>query len=115
MSGGGVEGAFVATDLAYLEGRSVARLPFVERRRRLAALLPESPSCALSRGLVGEGVTLGRAVASLGLGAISARRLDGRWHPGKAGDDWLRLRVTEPLSLPTRPFLVLLEKLPLGD
>jgi hypothetical protein len=54
-------------------------------------------------------------VASLGLAAISARRLDGRWHAGPAGDDWLRLRVTEPLTLPTRPFLVLLERLPLGD
>lgn len=119
LSGGSAtepaEGAFVASDLAYLEGRSVARLPFVERRRRLAAVLPEWPSCVLSRGLVGEGVTLGRAVASLGLAAISARRLDGRWHAGPAGDDWLRLRVTEPLSLPTRPFLVLLERLPLGD
>ncbi len=113
--GEAVDGAFVATDLAYLEGRSVARLPFVERRRRLAALLPDVPTCALSRGLVGEGVTLARAVASLGLAAISVRRLDGRWHPGNAGDDWLRLRVNEPLTLPTRPFLVLLEKLPLGD
>jgi hypothetical protein len=65
--------------------------------------------------LVGEGVTLARAVASLGLAAISVRRLDGRWHPGNAGDDWLRLSVNEPLTLPTRPFLVLLEKLPLGD
>ncbi|HZW01095.1 MAG TPA: hypothetical protein VFF55_05955 [Candidatus Deferrimicrobium sp.] len=114
-SGEAVDGAFVATDLAYLEGRSVARLPFVERRRRLAALLPDVQACALSRGLVGEGVTLARAVASLGLDAISVRRLDGRWHPGNAGDDWLRLRVNEPLTLPTRPFLVLLEKLPLGD
>jgi hypothetical protein len=60
-------------------------------------------------------VTLGRAVASLGLAAISARRLDGLWRPGSAGDDWLRLRVSDPPTLPTRPFLVLLEKLPLGD
>jgi ATP-dependent DNA ligase len=114
-SGEAVDGAFVASDLAYLEGRSLARLPFTERRRRLAALLPEVPSCVLARGLVGEGRTLGRAVASMGLSAISARRLDGRWHAGPAGDDWLRLRVTEPLTLPPRPFLVLLERLPLGD
>jgi bifunctional non-homologous end joining protein LigD len=114
VSGPAVDAAFVATDLAYLEGRSVARLPFVERRRRLAALLPDVPVCALSRGLVGEGVTLARAAASLGLAAVSVRRLDGRWHPGQAGDDWLRLRVHEPVTLPTKPFLVLLEKLPLA-
>ena len=114
VSGAAVDAAFVATDLAYLEGRSVARLPFVERRRRLAALLPDVPVCALSRGLVGEGVTLARAAASLGLSAVSVRRLDGRWHPGQAGDDWLRLRVHEPVTLPTKPFLVLLERLPLA-
>jgi bifunctional non-homologous end joining protein LigD len=114
VSGTAVDAAFVATDLAYLEGRSVARLPFVERRRRLAELLPDVPVCALSRGLVGEGVTLARAAASLGLAAVSVRRLDGRWHPGQAGDDWLRLRVHEPVALPTKPFLVLLEKLPLA-
>jgi bifunctional non-homologous end joining protein LigD len=118
LTGGGgndeAEGALVASDLVYLDGRSLARQPFVERRGRLASILPASDRCVLSRGLVGEGVTLGRAVASLGLTAISARRLDGRWRPGDAGDDWVRLRTDEPPSLPTRPFLVLLERLPLG-
>lgn len=109
------EGAFVASDLAYLEGRSLARQAFVERRRQLASVLPGSDHCVLSRGLVGEGVTLSRAVSDLGLNAISARRLDGRWRPGSAGDDWLCLRITERPTLPTRPFLVLLERLPLGD
>lgn len=108
------DGALVISDIVYVEGRSLARHPFVERRRRLASLLPASDRCVLSRGLVGEGVTLGRAVAELGLTAISARRLDGRWRPGDAGDDWVRLRIDEPATLPTRPFLVLLERLPLA-
>jgi bifunctional non-homologous end joining protein LigD len=110
----GGTGAIVASDLAYLEGRPLAREPFVERRRRLASILTPSDHCVLSRGLVGEGLTLARAVASLGLAAISARRLDARWRSGEAGDDWLRLPVAEPLQLPTRPLLVLLERLPLG-
>lgn len=109
------EGAFVASDLAWLEGRSLARQPFVERRRRLTSVLRDSERCVASRGLVGEGVTLARAVSSLGLRAISARRLDGRWRPGPSGDDWLRLPVSQEPASPTRPFLVLLEKLPLGD
>ena len=109
------EGAFVASDLAWLEGRALGRQPFVERRRRLTSVLRDSEHCVVSRGLVGEGVTLANAVASLGLRAISARRLDGRWRSGPSGDDWLRLPVREAPSTPTRPFLVLLEKLPLGD
>ncbi len=108
------EAAFVASDLVYLEGRSQARMPFVERRRRLAAILDDAPDCVLARGLVGEGRTLARAVAGMGLGAISARRLDARWRSGPAGDDWLRLPVTEAPAPLTRPFLVLLEGLPLG-
>jgi len=109
------EGAFVATDLVYLEGRSLARKPFVERRRQLASVLPDSEHVVLSRGLVGEGVTLGLALSALGLDGISARRLDGQWHSGPAGDAWLHLRMTEKPVVPPRPFLVLLEKLPLGD
>ena len=109
------EGAFVATDMPYLEGRSIARLPFVERRRRLAAAFPDSEHGVLSRGIVGEGRMLGRAVASLGLEAISARRLDARWKGGPAGDAWLRLPVVEPRIDQATPFLVLLERLPLGD
>ena len=66
-------------------------------------------------GLVGEGLTLARAVADMGIGALSARRLDGHWRPGAAGDAWLRLRLHEPPARETRPFLVLLETLPLGD
>lgn len=108
------EGAFVATDMPYLEGASIARLPFVERRRRLAAALHDSDHGVVSRGVVAEGRMLGRAVASMGLAAISARRLDARWKGGPAGDAWLRLPVVEPRHTEATPFLVLLERLPLS-
>lgn len=107
-------GAFVATDLPWLEGRSLARLPFVERRRRLAEILPDSDLCVLDRGVVGEGRMLAHAVRSLGLAAVSARRLDARWRGGPTGDDWLRLRIEEPPEGPARPFLVLMQRLPLA-
>jgi hypothetical protein len=60
-------------------------------------------------------MTLGLALSALGLDGISARRLDGHWRSGPAGDAWLHLRMTEKPVVPPRPFLVLLEKLPLGD
>jgi bifunctional non-homologous end joining protein LigD len=109
------DGAFVASDLPYLEGRSLARKPFVERRRRLAAIMPRSDHCVVGPGLVGEGLTLARAVTDMGIGALSARRLDRGWRAGAAGDAWLRLRVHEQPTTETRPFLVLLKTLPLGD
>lgn len=112
---GPAEGAFVASDLLYCDGKPLSREPFVERRRRLAGLMTDSDHCVVGRGLARDGTTLARAVASLGLEAISARRLDGRWRPGPSGDRWLKLGVTEPPTRPTRPFLVLLKKLPLDD
>jgi bifunctional non-homologous end joining protein LigD len=111
--GPAAEGAFVASDLVYLEGRSLARKPFAERRRMLLASVHDTDHRVVGRGLSGEGVTLGRAAASLGIRAISARRLDRGWKTGVAGDAWLRLGVTEVSAEPTRPLLVLLEKLPL--
>ena len=112
-SDGVAEGAFVASDLVNLEGRSLARRPFVERRRQLAGVMKDTEHRVVGRGLLGEGVTLAHAAASLGLAAISARRLDGRWKSGAAGDAWLRLPVTVTPASPTRPLMVLLEKLPL--
>ncbi|MFO7531236.1 MAG: hypothetical protein R6W93_02155 [Candidatus Limnocylindrales bacterium] len=109
------EGAFVAADLPWLEGRSLAHEPFVERRRRLAQLLADSPHGVLGRGVVGEGRMLARAAARMGLLAISARRLDARWGSGRVGDQRLRLTVEEQPIGPTRPFLVLIERLPLED
>ena len=58
---------------------------------------------------------LARAVADLGIGSLSARRLDGHWKAGVAGDAWLRLRLHDQPAVETRPFLVLLETLPLGE
>ena len=50
-----------------------------------------------------------------GLRALSARRLDGRWRAGDSGDAWLRLPLHDPPALPTERFLVLLQRLPLGE
>ena len=108
------EGAFVAADLPWLEGRSLAQVPFAERRRQLAQVLADSPNAVLGRGVVGEGRMLARAAASMGLPAICARRLAGEWPGRRLGDDRLRLMDdAQPIGA-TRPFLVLIERLPLG-
>jgi bifunctional non-homologous end joining protein LigD len=106
-------GAFVASDLLWVEGAPITVLPFEARRRMLASVLRDADRCVVSRGLRGEGITLAAAVASMGLDAISARRLSARWHPGHAGTDWLRLSVGATPAPEARPLLVLLQRLPL--
>jgi bifunctional non-homologous end joining protein LigD len=108
-------GAFVASDLLWSSGKSLLAESFEKRHRRLSAVLRDGDRCVVSRGLRGEGITLAAAVASMGLDAISARRLAAPWRPGDAGMDWLRLPVTETPAAATRPWLVLLQRLPLDD
>jgi bifunctional non-homologous end joining protein LigD len=110
---GAGEAAFVASDLVYDGGISIAARPFIERRERLADRLRDGDLCVVGRGLRGEGTTLAAAAASMGLDAISARRLEGRYRPGDATEDWQRLPVVETPARETRPLLTLIQRLPL--
>ena len=104
--------AIVASDLLYLDGRSLAARPFGERRGELAALLRPSSWCLAGRGFVGDGTTVATALGALGFRALSARRLDARLRPGHARDAWYRVPVVAaPRELP--PFLAVLRRLPL--
>jgi bifunctional non-homologous end joining protein LigD len=111
----GGSGAFVASDLLWIDGAPIVDQRFEQRRQRLGAVLRDGDLCVVSRGLRGEGMTLASAVASMGLEAVSARCMDGHWRPGDAGDDWLRLPVNETPAAETRPLLVLLQRLPLDS
>lgn len=106
-------GAFIATDLLERDGELLIDEPFATRRARLLETIAEGDRFLASRGLHGEGVTLARAAASMGVEGVSARRLDAPWRAGPAPDAWLRLPVEGRRSRPTRPLLVLLQRLPL--
>jgi ATP-dependent DNA ligase len=108
-------GAFVASDLLWSDGRSLAAWPFAQRRARLLQVLADTDRSMASRGLRGEGQTLAAAVASMGLDAISARRLSARVTPDPSPEVFLRLPVLEPTAPERRPLLVLLQRLPLDD
>ncbi|MGI8929193.1 MAG: hypothetical protein ACR2H0_06995 [Candidatus Limnocylindrales bacterium] len=105
--------AFVASDLLYDLGQPLLGLQFGERRRRLAAVLTDTDRCVVSRGLRGEGITLAEAITSMGLTEISARLLSARYRSGVRDESWLRVPVVETPTVPTRPLLTLLQRLPL--
>ena len=107
------EGALIVSDVLQAGDERTAELPFSVRRARLLAILSDGPHCVAGRGLRGEGLTLARAVADMGLDALSARSLDAPWRPGPAGDAWLRLPVTPSPAPERKPLLVLLRRLPL--
>jgi bifunctional non-homologous end joining protein LigD len=127
--------AFVAHDLLAASGRRLTRLPFRDRRERLAAQMRTTDWCTVSRGYPGEGRTLALAAADLGFRWLSAHRLDAAYRAGAAGDAWLRVPTAELASngppsderrdvraakaafaeprLP--PILAVFRRLPLGD
>lgn len=105
--------AFVVSDLLYDLARPLIGLPFEQRRQRLGNLLTDGDLCVISRGLRGEGLTLAEAITSMGLTEISARLLAGHYRPGASDDSWLRVPVVETPTVPTRPLLALLQRLPL--
>ena len=106
-------GAFVASDLLYEGGRSLLARPFRDRRERLRHSVRDGDLCVVSRGVREEGITMARAVGSLGLDALSARELSGRYRRGHAGSAWLRIPLVPDPPVERRPLLALLQRLPL--
>ncbi|HET9877801.1 MAG TPA: hypothetical protein VFQ81_00655 [Candidatus Limnocylindria bacterium] len=105
--------AFVATDLLWDAYTPQGRRPFRARRARLDAVLPPSDTMVVGRGYPREGILVAEALASLGIEALSARRLDARHRAGAAGDAWLRVPVTPAPDVSQRPTLALILRLPL--
>lgn len=106
--------AFVASDLLYRDGEDWTRRAFATRREALEAVLPDADDAMVAHGLLGEGTLLAEALGPLGIGALSARRLDGRYRPGRAGDAW----VVAPIAgAPprARPRLALIQRLPFAS
>jgi bifunctional non-homologous end joining protein LigD len=105
--------AFVASDLLYDLGEPLIGMPFERRRERLAGVLHDTDRAVVSRGYRGEGTTLAEAIASMGLGELSAKLLSGRYRPGMRDKSWLRMPVAAAPAVETRPLLTLLQRLPL--
>ena len=113
LSGGrhGGEPAYVACDLLWSGGRPWTRRPFAARRHELSQILPGAGRAIVGRGYPGEGHLVAEALSSLGIEALSARRLAARYRAGPAGGSWLRAPVTPRRR--ERPTLALILKLPL--
>ncbi len=84
-SGGG-HLTYFAFDLLRLDGENVARLPLVERKARLAALLQQPPAgIAYSDHEGGDGEAFRRAACKHGLEGVVSKRLDRPYLPGDRG------------------------------
>jgi bifunctional non-homologous end joining protein LigD len=83
---------YVLFDLLFLEGRELYDLPYSERRRLLGELELDGPSWQTPAYHQGEGRALLELTRARGLEGVVAKRLDGRYLPGRRSRSWTKVK-----------------------
>ncbi|RJO78826.1 ATP-dependent DNA ligase [Nocardia panacis] len=82
----------VAFDVLYLDGTSLVRKRYSDRRRVLEALAANAPSLRVPARLDGPGATALRYSREQGMEGVIAKRRDSVYLPGKRGHSWVKQR-----------------------
>jgi ATP-dependent DNA ligase len=90
--------AFYAFDLLHVDGRELLQEPLDTRRSLLPKIIEES-GLLLSEPLPGPPEDIIRAVRSLGLEGVVAKRRSSLYQPGERSGDWVKLRLDLPQEL----------------
>jgi bifunctional non-homologous end joining protein LigD len=90
---------YIVFDLLYLDGETLMRLPYTERRARLEGLDLNGPSWRTPAYHEGEGAALLDASAAQGLEGVMAKRLDSPYEPGRRPGTWLKVKNTRRQEL----------------
>ncbi|WP_051186277.1 ATP-dependent DNA ligase [Nocardia tenerifensis] len=83
---------FVAFDVLYLDGTSLLRKRYSDRRRVLEALAGTAPSMVVPPRLDGSGADAVRYSQDQGMEGVIAKRKDSVYLPGKRGHSWVKQR-----------------------
>jgi bifunctional non-homologous end joining protein LigD len=84
---------FIAFDLLYLDGRSLVRAPFEERRRLLEETLVASDAVQLSPSIRGSGMALFEAARAQHLEGIVAKRVSSPYEVGRRSRSWRKIKT----------------------
>jgi bifunctional non-homologous end joining protein LigD len=83
---------YVIFDLLWLDGHSLMRQPYSERRELLAALALEGAHWQTPEHVVDEGRALLAATAEQQLEGVVAKRMDSPYQPGARTRDWVKVK-----------------------
>ncbi|WP_433681131.1 ATP-dependent DNA ligase [Nocardia sp. CA-119907] len=83
---------FVAFDVLYLDGTSLIRKRYSDRRRVLEALAANAPSLMVPPRLDGSGADALRRSQEQRMEGVVAKRRDSVYLPGKRGHSWVKQR-----------------------
>jgi bifunctional non-homologous end joining protein LigD len=83
---------YVIFDLLWLDGHSLMKLAYLERRERLTALELGGESWQTPEHVIGQGSALLQASREQGLEGIVAKRLDSIYEPGARSRHWIKVK-----------------------
>lgn len=114
---------FVAFDVLYLDGTSLVRKRFADRRRVLEALAATASSLLVPPPLADNGADAVRLSAERGLEGVLAKRFDSVYLPGRRGQSWIKHRNWRTREVvvggyrrsAARDFASLLVGIPIGE
>ena len=91
--------SYIVFDLLYARYRPIMDLPLRARRSRLARLVRRCnhPLLLFSEGIVGHGTDYFQAVCQQGLEGMMAKRLAGRYVPGKRTGAWTKIKQSHTM------------------
>lgn len=83
---------YYAFDVLTHNGRSLLRVPWIERRAILKSVLPVNPLLRISSPLESDAHTVLKAIAEMGLEGIVAKRKTSLYEPGRRSGAWIKHR-----------------------
>jgi bifunctional non-homologous end joining protein LigD len=86
---------FAAFDGLYLDGETVTRRPYVERRALLENVKLTGPAWCTVLSVVGDGPELMAACGQLGLEGLVAKRLDSTYRPRERSRNWVKAKCPD--------------------
>lgn len=92
MQASAATAVFVAFDVLYLDGTSLLRKKYADRRRVLQALAQHVPSLRVPDQLTGSGAQALQTSRDCGLEGVVAKRKDSVYLPGRRGQSWVKTR-----------------------
>jgi bifunctional non-homologous end joining protein LigD len=84
---------YIIFDLLFLEGKNLMDLPLIERKKLLAKILSKYPELTFSSHIEENGIKFFEEAKKKNLEGIMAKKIDGRYLPGKRSDSWLKVKT----------------------
>lgn len=84
---------YLVFDLLHVDGEDLMERPYLERRARLADLVPDGSCWHVPAHHLADGEALLEAAAAQGLEGLVAKRVGSRYEPGRRSPVWRKVKV----------------------